>query len=628
MNHHSTSRIPGWSLTAFACAMLSAAHAQETATAYPATDHDTVRMDRYVVSASRMPQDPSLVPSSVTVVPLNELALAQIDNLSTALAQTPGVTVATYGGVGGQTNIYIRGSSTAQTLVVVDGIRMSSRQTDFFGKSILGGMSMGGLERVEVLRGPQGTLYGSSAMGGVISLETTHGCGTPSGYLALGAGSLESYGASASVQGGTKTLGYSAAVGYAATANDRPMNDDKQLNFSSRIEEKLTSQVLLGATIRGIQGRYEEAGPVDYFSPGKADSNGLLGTVYSEFSADDSLKSRLTFGWHQTDYTWTDLSGSPWASNSYYRSTRDVLDWQNNWLTSKTISVVAGLSGEWSHYRGTNTTATLKDKSRSIYASSDIHPIEPLSLTLGARYDDFDTSGDATTGRVGFAWRFSKTNTKVRATLGTGFNAPSLTEIHGDSTWYVPSPDLRPEKSTGWDVGIDQTFLGGDLSVEATYFYNKYRDMIVANQVPGGWLYQYQNIVRARTEGLELATSYKLTPTVKIRAGATYLDAYDTTSGRSRIAYKPRRSADVDVQWQVLPNLLVGAGYHHVADRMRTATAPIGDYSVARAYASYEVVTNLWLKARVENALNERYGEIYGYPSLPRRYSAGVEWKF
>jgi len=159
-----------------------------------ATD-DPVRLENFVVSASRSPQDPKFTPSSVTAVSLPELRLEQIDSLKTALAQTPGVVVVSTGATGAQTSIFMRGANPDQVLFLVDGVRMNTTQADYF--SFLGEADLTGLERIEVLRGPQSTLYGSSAMGGVILLETAAvGAGETSGVATVGAGSFNTWDAS------------------------------------------------------------------------------------------------------------------------------------------------------------------------------------------------------------------------------------------------------------------------------------------------------------------------------------------------------------------------------------------------------------------------------------------------
>jgi vitamin B12 transporter len=196
--------------------------------------HEAVRLDNYVVSASRTPQDLKYTPSSVSVLTPNELAASQIPDLRTALAAEPGVIIVDAGASGGQSSVMMRGANSYQTLFVVDGVRMNDRSTAY--QKFLGQADLGGIDRIEVLRGPQSTLYGSSAMGGVITIDTTHGCGDTSGSLSALAGSFNTLGGAASVQGGTKTLGYSGFVAREVTDNDRANNTSKNWNYATRVE--------------------------------------------------------------------------------------------------------------------------------------------------------------------------------------------------------------------------------------------------------------------------------------------------------------------------------------------------------------------------------------------------------
>ena len=593
--------------------------------------HDAVvDLPAFVVSATRTPQDPKLTASSVSVVPLLDIGTMQLTDLSTALSQVPGVQVTTTGATGGTTKVSLRGANSSQTLLLVDGVRMNNRQNDFYMGSVLGGADLAGIDRIEVLRGPQSTLYGSSAMGGVILLSTAHGCGTPTGSVAFGAGSFDSFGAAVSEAGGTANLGYSVSLGYSETDNDRPNNHYERWSYATRVEYAPTSTTLIGATFRGQNGDYEEPNALAYAdNPGVVVSDNYLGTLYGQVSVGERFVSRLTAGWHQNIYNWADT----WGSDDY-RTTRRILDWQNTLEPSTWATLVFGANAEWSHFASTTVTRKLSDRAYGLYASSDFHPFKELTLTAGLRYDDFNTAGDTTTGRLGASYWFDVSQTKLRATYGTGFNAPSMTERYG-SSWYVASPDLRSEKSRGWDVGFDQHFFAGRLVWSSTYFRNRFRDMIVANPVAGSWKYKYEN-VSATTEGLENAVEAMLTKSLKLRAAYTYLDvraAYTYLDVRNdtadtRVIYKPRHTADADLNWAVDPALTVGAGVHVVAGRLRTVTAEIEDYTTARLYASYAVNKNLLLKARIENALNEKYEESYGYPALPFRAFGGVEYKF
>jgi vitamin B12 transporter len=209
-----------------------------------------------VVSATRTPQDAQFTTSSVDVVPLLKLDLAQVDDLRTALSAVPGVNIVNTGAPGGQTSVFIRGSSSTQTLFVVDGIPMNSRAAGY--NNFLGAADITGIDRIEVLRGPQSTLYGSSAMGGVIFIDSTRGCGAPTGNVSTTFGSFDTWGASAAVSGGTSTVGYSASLARYSTDNVHDNNAFDSWSYSTRIEGTPTSTLLVGATFRGQQNDSEQ----------------------------------------------------------------------------------------------------------------------------------------------------------------------------------------------------------------------------------------------------------------------------------------------------------------------------------------------------------------------------------
>lgn len=623
MNTPSLSRLAGWFLVLCAVAAVNTLSRAQTAPAVAAGD--TVRLENVVVSASRTPHDPNFTPNSLTVVSLPDLRLAQIDNLKTALAQTPGVVVVSTGATGGQTSIFMRGANADQVLFLVDGVRMNTTQAHYL--SFLGGADLAGLERIEVLRGPQSTLYGSSAMGGVILMETAAvGAGETSGVATVRAGSFDTLGASVAARGRIGGLGYSASLGHEQTDNRRPDNAYKQSAYSLRFEGSLTPTLALGATLRGQVGDYDEAGSLLFPGTGRVAALNHLATTYAQWHPTAEFRSRLTAGWHQNEYTYTP---KPYGSSPifYSRNTRRILDWQNTWEAAPWATLVAGANAEWSHY--ITGGAPLQDQLHGAYLSAVLRPVANLAIDGGFRTDDYDIAGRATTGRAGAAYRLVGTGTKFRATYGTGFKAPSMTNRFGSLPFYAPSPAIRPEKSTGWDAGFDQEFFGERLTASATYFQSRFRDMISNVFSSSTGLYQATNLKLARTEGVELALAARPVKSVTLRAAYTYLSALDTSTAKvTRLPRRPRHTLDLDAQWQTTSAWVVGAGLHSVSDRVQSSTVTLENYATVRLYTSYALTPAVAVKFRVENALNENYAEVLGYPALPRAMFGSVDWKF
>jgi vitamin B12 transporter len=574
-----------------------------------------------VVSATRTPQDSGSIPSDVAAVSPATLDDAQVPDLRTALSETPGVTVVNSGAAGSQSSVFLRGANSDLTLFVVDGVRLNTGAISY--ANFFGGADLSGLDRIEVLLGPQSTLYGSSAMGGVILLETARGSGAPSGTVSAYAGSFGSYGAEAAVSGGSPTADYSASVSRETTDNDRPNNAYRNWNYSTRLEEAPTPWLLAGVTLRGQVGDYEEPGPVPVSGPpGDVATRTDLATAYAEVHSGDQFRSRLTAGWYQDEYTYDD--GDPY--DFYYdRDTRDILDWQNTWEACKAAEIVAGVDDEASYYDSGGLTA---DHSLAEYLSTTLKPISQIELTAGLRHDHFDTAGGATTWRTGLAYLPAK-GTKLRATYGTGFNAPTPSDRYGEPPYILPNPAVQPERSRGWDAGIDQTLFSGGLTLSGTVFANRFTDLLeyeIANPVT--YAGEEVNVDRASTSGAEFEAGGRI-GSVTLRAGYTYLQALDDT-GDVRLIRRPRHTFDGGAEDRIGRQWLLGAGVHLVADRLDGAytPAPLGGYTTARLIAQFEARRGLYLRIRLENALNRTYQEVAGYPALPRAVYGSVEQRF
>jgi len=622
MPSSSPSRLPGWSLLVPALLAPASLFAQLSS---PDTAADSVTLDRVVIAATRSPQDPRIIPSSITSISIDGLATEQIGDLRGALSEQAGVLVLNTGAFGGTSSVSIRGANAYQTLFVVDGVRMNDRSADY--GNFLGESDLANVARLEVLRGPQSTLYGSSAMGGVILIDSVDGQGPTSGEVSVMGGSFNTWGASAAVSGSADGLSYSGSVSRLTTSNDRAYNHFRDWSLATRLTYHVNANIEVGATFRALDGRYEEPGSTAFFSPGSVNAQNDLTTVFAEIHAGDSFTSKVTLGLHHRLYDFQSSYG-----DSPLRNVREILDWQNTWEVSPQLEVVAGTNFEHSRYTVDGARST--DRLGADYLSTTFRPEKTLTFTAGLRYDDYKSVGSATTYRLGAAWNPAP-STKVHATFGTGFSAPGSDDRYGVPSFdQLPNPEIQPEKSNGWDVGVSEDFSDGKATVDVTYFRNHYKNLFQ-------WQYldptenpededpfagHTVNIARATTDGVEVSISAQLAPQWKLRGAYTYLDATDNTAGQ-RLGRRPRNVADADAIFQANAVWTVGVGVHWVADQV-DGVGEFPDYTTARVFTSWAVRKDWLIKLRLENALDRHYEEVRGYPALPFGAYGSVEWKF
>ncbi|HEY6643295.1 TonB-dependent receptor domain-containing protein [Povalibacter sp.] len=571
-----------------------------------------------IVSASRTPLAMNQIASSVTVISAVEMSIQQITDPKSALAQQSGVTVVTTGNVGGGTGIYVRGAFPHHTLFIVDGVRMNDREATY--NAFMGGADLGGINRIEILRGPQSPLYGSAAMGGVVLLNSAQATAEPAGRVMLTAGSFDTYSAAATAMGRAGAFGYSASLSHYSTANDQPFNDFKSWNYSTHLSYDLSPLLKVGMTWRGQEGDYASIGSRFIDTPGIADTSNDLGTLYLNWQSSDTVTSRLVAGIHRREYHWLSETRESLQINK-----RRILEWQSAWKPAPAVELVAGVNHESSEY---DVGGSHSDEEISAaFLSGTYRVTNTLTLNAGVRNDAFDSVGGASTWRVGAAWMVLP-QTKLRATYGTGFAAPGSSGRYGVPAWgQLPNPDLMPEQSRGWDVGVDHAVIPGRLTLTATHFENRFDDLIDWEYIDSSqYEGTYVNRGRASTRGVEFGISAQPVTGWHSRFGYTYLDAQDEDA-HQRLSRRPRHSLYVSTWFEFASQWSVGMAVRAHSDRVE-GTVPVGDYTVARLFASCSLSDRMVIKARAENLFDERYEEVYGYPALPRGVYGSVEWKF
>jgi vitamin B12 transporter len=601
--------------------------AAQTPTPTPAAPRATLDAD-VVVSAEAVPRPAETLAVAATVIGEEEIERSRTTTLLELLRTVPGLDVVQSGGPGKVASLFMRGTTSTQTLVLVDGVRLNN---PYFGAVDLAGVSTANVERVEIVRGPFSALYGSEAVGGVIQILTKRGSAAESGLDARGwfaAGSKSARDGMAQVAVSQGAIDMTAGFRRTLTDGDLPNDffagttwsaslglratDGVRAGIVFRREDSKTGVPFSGSTPTPYQTNTDEATTVSLPLRFELSSRTAIEAVArwqtDHFTSSDPLASFFTFS--DTD--------SSRAGGRLALSTS--LPWQ---------SLSAGVDTERTKVTADSSFGVALDGSTthtwSLFAEDRISfPGDAVVATLGVRRDDHSAFGSAVSPRGTISWRVLEP-LKLRASVGRAFRAPTTGELYYP---FSGNPDLQPEKSNGYEGGAEWTIFPA-LVAEATYFRNDIRNLIVYDGQTG----MNQSVGRARTEGLETVLRTTLRAAWFARASYTYLKATDLDANQPLVR-RPAHRASVTVgrtyergaSWDIT-GIFVG----------RRADRDFLDFSKAVESPSYfRLDASLTLPpffhlapfARVTNVLDRRYQEVNGYDAPRRRFLAGLEAAF
>lgn len=591
------------------------------------TGSDATSLEPYVMTATRTPAAPQTLGSVVDVISAADLAKRQITGLSSALGLSAGMPLFASGASGALTSLFMRGTNSNQTLFLVDGIRINDPNTDY--QVYLGGACVSACDSLEIAHGPQSTLYGGEAVGGVISLHAQRGSGAATGSVSAEAGSFgTTQGAVASQGAAGKTAWNVSAVG-GHTDNQRINNSFDSATTTLRLDHTLNARAAVGGTFRWFHGVYGDPGSRFANDPDNEDrEDNALVTAFADVKLADAWTTHTVLGCQDRRFV-SENPGPRGTQITVVKNRRGVLDAQTTYTGIERNRITGGVTGEENYTRNTGFGDINRRQGLfAVFAQDEYSPADDVYLTGGLRNDDFDTFGRATTGRATAAWLVAHRTVKLRATYGTAFRSPSFLDLYGQSAFYHGNPKLNPERAHGWDAGVDYYLAGSRGTLSATWFDTQFTDLIASTKD----FSSVENIQRARTRGAELSVTVKPSSSWDARLAYTYLEALNQTAG-TRLLRRPRHSFSGDIWRDFGAGISGGVGVRFVADRMDVdahtfATIAAEDYTVARVFAAWQVTPRLAVKARLENVLDEKYEDVNGYPALGFGAFGGVEWKF
>ncbi len=598
-----------------------------------AQDDKALELPDVVVSAARTETLKERVGGSVTVLGREEIERSKAKTIHDLLRRVPGVVVTNQGGPGKQTNVSIRGAGSDNTLVLVDGIPINSPTLGGFDFSNL---QPANIERIEILRGPQNTLYGSAASAGVINIITRKGGKGFHGKVQVEGGTLHYHRESLSLSAGTDRLNYTFSAeasqiqGVSSVweeAGNKEEDPYKNVSMSHSLGIKLWEGATLDVNYRLSRSDNHLDGDPRFANPDDVDytSRGTLHTGGGKLAMDLGTWGRQTFSYGRT--TEENVSQDP--TDSWRDSVINTDIQQSTAQTDLFLSDNNTLSlGYVYETRDGESVDDYKNTYHlhSGFLENQLAIGDALFLTLGTRYDDFDDFGSAWTGRGSFALMLNAT--RFHGSIATGFRAPDLNDLFWPVDPFMGggNPDLEAERSVGGDIGVEQAFLDRKLVIDVTYFETKYRNLIDwQNTDPlNPWFWQPVNIDKARMKGVEATLVWEVMSALRLNASYTYTDTEDFTDG-SRLARRPLNKytfgAEFDISDQLSGSLTMVA----IRDRVDTDDEGADDYERWDLALTYAINDHFKPYVRIENLFDANYQEVTSYTSPGIHGYAGVE---
>jgi len=588
--------------------------------------------EQVVVSATRfdIPLDQS--PASVSVIGSEDIEQKQIERVSDALREVPGLSVVQTGTAGQLTSVFMRGLRSEHTQVLLDGIPINQGLQGAFNFADL---TTDDIDRIEVVRGPQSTLYGPRALAGVIQIFTKEGTGTPGVLFAAEGGSYDSFREWSQSDGKFEQFDYSVGASRLDTDNARPNNNYRNtaaitdVGWSSNNQLRIGSLFTYSVSDTGNPNTIFDPRPIDHFLT----ERWLIGP-HIDWKPTDWWEQKFIFSYdHERQINDPNQDGFVGPTRALFERTQ--IDYQNDlrptsWLTLTSGFFYSRLNAGQERPFVLFGPTFVSDHTEEVagYLQGTLMPIDNLIFVAGGRFDHFNQFGGIWTYRFASSYKVDRTNTTLHSSVATGFSPPSSQDkIFGNNF------GLKPEHDLGWDIGVEQRLWENRVTIGLTYFHNDLSNVIGFNG-----LFQTLNLGAAETQGLEAELRAQPIADLLFTASYTYLEAEKTSSADisqpqgARLPRRPRNEVYVSASylWWKKLRTTIEAKFVNAREELNFGgpNFDIEDYSFVNFAAEYEINAHLSLFGRINNLTNEQYSEVFGFPALGRAAYGGVKVRF
>jgi len=608
-----------------------------------AQEQEPKRVDPVVVTATPVATPAEQLGASVTVVNGDDFQTYHYATVDQALRNVPGVQIRRSGSYGKTSSVTIRGANANQVQVLVDGLRVKSPA---LGQVDLSDISPDLIERIEVIRGGQSTLYGADAIGGVVNIITRKGKGGPiQASVQQEVGNYDTLASRATVHGAWKVLNYALSASH-FESNGRFQNDGTDANaVSARVGATLPWDSTLDFIFR--YNKNDIGVPVKGVFPGPQPINPIINRNARQQSETTifSLEGKTRpVPWWETRGRLSRYENSAGFQDpedpgvtfdvpvfSQVNVERREAEWVNSFFIGKWSTSSVGLEhrreiGESRH------TFRAASETNSVFFEQQLRFFDRLFLTGGFRIEDNSVWGTTTTERGSLAFLIKETGTRLRGSAGTGFRGPTFNDL------FFPgfgNPDLEPEDSLSYDFGVDQKLWNNRIRLGLTYFHNEFKNLITCCiPIPTAPFGGPFNVGRARSAGIEFTSEADLMPNLVASLNYTYTDSENLATGRL-LPREPRHRWNIGLTWEPTARLSLFTQVYVVTEQFE----PFGEvynsgHTGVDVGGTWRILERMgWLKklevtARIQNLLNEGYAEVRGFPALGINALVGLRASF